>query len=142
MSLVEILVALAVVITIFTPIFSLLSMATIKAYRGGDETVATIYANDVLEIIRGAPFDAFPPDDQWMDRKQILYEHNIPTGYELDKYEDRYNLKAKVSEVPGYPPNYIKMVTVQVVFQSRLKGESADKKPKEVTLVTFYTPSQ
>lgn len=138
MTLVEVLVALAVIVTIFTPIFSLLSTSTIRAYRGGDETVATIYANDVLEIIRGAPYDSFLANDQPMSLQQVLYEHNIPTGYELDKYEDRFTVSAKVSPVEGYPPEFIKQVTVEATWQSRQKKD----KTLFVRLVTFYTPSQ
>ncbi len=141
MSLIEILVALAVVVTIFTPIIALVSMATIRAYRGGDDTVATIYGNDVLEIIRGAPYEAFMPNDQWMNMQQILYEHNIPTGYELEKYEKRFVVAAKVSEVEGYPPTLMKQITVEVKFPPRKKRPKKDEF-RTIVLTTFYTPSQ
>ena len=142
MSLVEILVALAVVVTIFTPIIAMVSMATIRAYRGGDETVATIYANDVLEIIRGAPYEAFMPNDQWMNMQQILYEHNIPTGYELEKYEKRFVVAAKVSEIEGYPPQLMKQVTVEVKYKPRIKKRGKEDEEKSVVLTSFFTPSK
>ena len=142
MSLVEILVALAVVVTIFTPIIAMVSLATIRAYRGGDETVATIYANDVLEIIRGAPYESFMPNDTWMNMHQILYEHNIPTGYELEKYEKRFIVAAKVSEVEGYPPQLMKQVTVEVKYEPRIRQKKKANQERTVVLTSFYTPSK
>ena len=145
MSLIEILMAIALVIVIFTPIIALMSTATIRAYRGGDETIATIYANDVIEIIRGAPYDSFMPKDNWMSLQQVLYEHNIPTGYELEKYEDRFTVAAKVSSIEGYPSSLIKQVTVKVSWKPKIALRSkkrSEVKDQDVILSTFYTPSK
>jgi prepilin-type N-terminal cleavage/methylation domain-containing protein len=146
MTLVEVLITLAIVVTIFAPIMSMISLSTLKAYRGGDRTVATIYANDLLEIIRGAPYDAFVANDQWMTLKQVLYEHNIPSGYFIDKYDTRFSLRAKVSNVEGYPARKIKWVTVECQWKRRTKGETKSSDGKElansIVLISAYTPTE
>lgn len=146
MTLVEILITLAIVVTIFAPIMSMISLSTLKAYRGGDRTVATIYANDLLEIIRGAPYGAFIANDQWMTLKQVLYEHNIPTGYFIEKYDDRFSLRAKVTKVEGYPARKIKWVTVECQWKRRTKGKTKSEDGKElansIALISAYTPTE
>ena len=144
MTLVEILITLAIVVSIFAPIMSMISLGTLKAFRGGDRTIATIYTNDLIEIIRGAPYGAFSANDQWMNLQQVLYEHNIPTGYMIEKYDDRFSLRAKVSEVEGYPPGKIKWVTVECQWKKRTKRK--DNQGQEVvnsiTLISAYTPAE
>ena len=146
MTLVEVLITLAIVVTIFAPIMSMISLGTLKAYRGGDRSVATICANDLLEIIRCAPYGSFVANDQWMTLKQVLYEHNIPTGYFIDKYEDRFTLRAKVSEVEGYPPRKIKWVTVECQWKKRTKATMKDGSGKDlansIVLISAYTPTE
>jgi len=144
MTLVEVLITLALVVSIFAPIMSMISLGTLKAYRGGDRTIATIYTNDLLEIIRGAPYGAFLANDQWMTLKQVLYEHNIPTGYFIEKYDERFSLRAKVSEVEGYPARKIKWVTVECQWKKRIKSKKQDEQERvnSIVLISAYTPAE
>lgn len=146
MTLVEVLITLAIVVTIFAPIMSVISLSTLKAYRGGDRTIATIYTNDLLEIIRGAPYGAFAAKDQWMTLKQVLYEHNIPTGYFIEKYDERFTLRAKVTKMEGYPARKIKWVTVECQWKRRIKTRENKKDGKEmansIVLISAYTPTE
>jgi type II secretory pathway pseudopilin PulG len=137
MTMVEVLVTLVVIVSIIGPIFAALHQATRRVYRGGDETLATIYGREVLETIRGAPYTAFSPNDQPMNPEQIFREHNIPEGVDISKYPDRYSIEATVSPVEGYHPTEMKRVKVVVAWNDR-----TTKKPKNAVFATFYRPTR
>ncbi len=135
MTVIEVMVTLVVVVAVIGQIFVLLRQGFLRVYRGGDETLATVYASEILETIRGAPYAAFAPNGQEMTPEQIFKEHNIPEGTELENYDPRFVITARVSPIEGYDPRDMKKIEVTVTWDDR-----STKKPKSAVLVTFYTP--
>ena len=139
MTLAEVLVTLAVITGLFVPILVLMQTSTIRVYRSSDETLATIYATDMIEIIRGAPFFAFKPDGKPMGLREIFIEHagRIPAGYDPSRYDKRFQIEVKVQPAgmeEDYSTNKIRMVWVAVRWKSRRTGQD---KTREIA--TFYT---
>lgn len=140
MTLAEILVTLAVITCLFLPIIVMMQTGTIRVYRSADETLATIYATDMVEIIKGAPFLAFLPDGHWMDLREIFVENagRIPSGYDPTRYDPRFIIKVKVTPAgKEYSADKIRMVRVVVQWDQR-----NTKKPKQREVATFYTPAK
>lgn len=136
MSMVEVLITLVMVASAFGASFMALSQGTRQVYRGGDETLATIYASEIIETIRGAPYGLFQANDQPMNPQQIFNEHNIPEGVDISQYSERFGIEATVSTVEGYSPRKMKQVKVVVSWKDRVT-----KKPKNAVFVTFYSPA-
>lgn len=135
LTMVEILITLVVIVAILGPIFLQMRLGTARVYRGGDETLATMYAAEIIETIRGAPYGVFAPNEQEMTPEQIFKEHNIPEGTDISKYHERFTIRAKVSPVEGYDPLDMKKIEVTVTWEDR-----TTKRPKSAVLATFYTP--
>ncbi len=135
MTIVEILVTLVIIGASFTPIIGMLSMSTHKIYWGGDETHATILASDILEVIRGAPYDAFfwKDEEVGMTLQDIFKKHPIPQTHDLDKYDSRFTIIADVTAAGDLPPSQLKRVKVIVTW----KDKKTDK-PRSIALVSFY----
>lgn len=136
MSMVEVLITLVLITSVIGAIFMALTQGTRRIYRGGDETQATIYASEIIETIRGAPFGVFQANDQPMTPAQIFNEHNIPEGVDISSYPRRFRIEATVSAVEPYSPDKLKQVKVVVSWDDR-----ASKLPKSAVFVTFYTPA-
>ncbi len=140
MTLVEVLVTLAVITTLFLPIIIMMQTGTMRVYRSGDETLATIYATDMIEIIRGAPFLAFLPDGHWMDLREIFVENagRLPSGYDPSRYDPRFIIKVKIAPAgKEYSADSIRMVRVVVQWNQR-----NTKRPRQREIATFYTPAK
>lgn len=135
LTIVEVLLTLVLVAGVLGPIFVLMSTGTKRGYRGGDETLATLYATEIVETIRGAPFGAFQANDQPMSLQQIFNEHNVQEGIDISKYEPRFSIQATVSAIPDYDPRDMKKIEVLVGWKDRATGQD-----KSVVLATFYTP--
>ncbi len=136
MTMVEVLITLVMVTITIGAIFTALSQGTRIAYRGGDESLATVYATGIIETIRGAPFGTFEANEQPMNLEQVFNEHNIPAGVDLSEYPSRFQFEATVSPVEGYSPSRMKQVKLVVSWSDR-----ATKKTKSAVFVTFYTPA-
>lgn len=137
-TILEILFGLVLFSLLFGAFMLLSRQGVLQIYKGGDETLATIYASEILETIRGAPFNAFPANDLPMNLEQIFREHNVPEGVEFENYVEYMNVEAKVSPVPGYDPAKIKQVQVVVAWNDRANNDL----PKNVRLITFYTSEE
>lgn len=137
LTLVEVLVTLVLIVSAIAAIFVVLQTATRRSYRAGEETLATIYASDIMEAIRGAPYGAFPANGQDMTPRQVFQEHNIPESSDLATYDEQFSILARVSPVEPYDPSEMKKIEVVVSWESRPAGT-----PKNATLVTFYRPSK
>ncbi|MBI4872573.1 MAG: hypothetical protein HY814_13515 [Candidatus Riflebacteria bacterium] len=137
LTIVEILVTLVIIGLMFGPIFAWIVTSSRAIYWGGDETLATIYASDVIEVIRGAPYDAFFWKDEELNMtlQDIYTKHPIPQRDDLKKYDERFTILADVTVAGDIPPKVMKMVRVRVAW----KDKSTQNK-RELKLVTFYGP--
>jgi len=127
-----------VVTGLFAPIFVMMQTGTIRVYRSADDTAATIYATDMIEIIRGAPFHAFLPDNKPMDLHDIFVKHEgrIPRGYDPTRYDKRFSIRARVAPAGAkYSPDKIRMVEVLVQWTDRRTNKLKDRR-----VATFFTP--
>lgn len=136
MTLVEILLTMVMITLVVGAIFTTARQGTMHVYRGGDETLATIYAAEIIETIRGAPFSTFAANGQPMTPEQVFQEHNIPEGVDISQYPPRFRIEATVSPVEPYSPSKIKHVKVIVNWDDR-----ASQKTKSAIFNTFYTPA-
>ncbi len=134
-TLVEVLITLLLAVMIFSPIYLMLSHGSIRAYRGSDRNQATIYASDVIEIIRGAPYDAFPPDDKELSLEDILKNPAVFGDYDAEGFDPRFRITARVSPLEGYDPNKLKKVLVEVAWKSRLS-----RKGRKIVMCTICSP--
>lgn len=136
MTLVEILLTMVLITLVVGAIFTTARQGTIQVYRGGDETLATIYAAEIVETIRGAPFATFAANGQPMTPEQIFREHNIPEGVDISQYPDRFRLEATVGPAEPYAPTKMKHIKVIVNWDDRASGNT-----KSAIFNTFYTPA-
>ena len=140
MTMVEILVTLAVVTLMFGPIFALVQQATRRTLRGGDASIATIYAADIIELVRGGPYDAFfkdgtTPDDN-IALKDVFARSSFFKGYDPDKYDKRFTIVVDVDKAGELDPAKMKQVTVHVQWVDKVT-----KATQNVLLCTFYSPA-
>ena len=142
LSIVEILVTLVVVTLLFGPIFALLQSSHRRTLRGGDETIATIYAADVIELVRGGPYEAFFKDggnpDKDVPLKEVFARSNFFKGYDYSKYDDRFTITVDVGPAGELEPSKMKQVTVKVTWEDKVT-KSLTTNP--VILATFYSPA-
>jgi hypothetical protein len=141
MTMVEILITMVLVVLIFSAIFQLVQISHRRTLRGGDLTIATIYAADVLELVRGGPYEAFFKDGQTpekdLDLKTVFSRSSFFKGYDPGKYDSRFDIRVSVGPAGEMPPSKLKQVSVTVTWKERLTGRI----PHPVKMVTFYSPS-
>ncbi|MBI4866150.1 MAG: hypothetical protein HY816_04285 [Candidatus Wallbacteria bacterium] len=137
LTIVEILITLVLIATVFGGVFVLVMHASMRVYRGGDETLATIYASDIIEVVRGSPYEAFfwKEPELGMTLQDVFKKHPIPQRDDLDKYDKRFTILTDVMQAGDVPPAVLKKVRVTVVWKDRTKDTK-----HEVKLVTFYGP--
>jgi hypothetical protein len=140
LTLVEILVTLVVVTFLFVPIFALIQMGHLGSLRGGDETIATVYAADIIELVRGGPYEAFFKDgatpDKGLPLKDVFARSNFFKGYDAEKYSERFHVTVDVGPAGDLEPSKMKQVIVYVAWDDKVT-----KKPKGIKLATFYSPA-
>lgn len=138
---VEVLITLVVVTLLFGPIFSLLQGSHRRTLRGGNETIATIYAADVIELVRGGPYEAFYKDggapDKDVPLKEVFARSNFFKGYDYSKYDARFNVTVSVAAAGELEPSKMKMVTVRVDWEDKVTKKPANP----VVLATYYSPA-
>lgn len=137
LTIVEILVTLVIIGIVFGGIFGAVFMGTKQVYWGGDETLATIYGSDIIEVVRGAPYDAFFWKDEElnMTMADLFNKHPIPQRDDLTKYDSRFTILVDVTAAGDLPPAAMKMVRVRVQWKDK-----QTEARKEIKLVTFYGP--
>jgi hypothetical protein len=138
MSIVEVLVTLVVVTMLFMPIFLLITQSHRRALRGGDETIATVYATDVIELVRGGPYDAFFPEagspETNLDLRTVFGRSNYFRGYDASRYDDRFTITVDVGRAGEMDPRKLKEVKVKVAWRDKVSNER-----KAIKVVTFYS---
>ena len=139
---VEILVTLVIVTLLFGPIFGMLISAHRRTLRGGDETIAVVYAADVIELVRGGPFEAFYKDGQTPDKdlelKDVFSRSNFFKGYDVEKYDKRFHITVDVGAAGELEAAKMKQVTVKVSWEDKVTKRTTDH---GVILCTFYSPA-
>lgn len=142
LSIVEVLVTLVVVTLLFGPIFLLLQTSHLRTLRGGDETIATIYATDVIELVRGGPYEAFYKDGAAAEKdiplKDVFARSNFFKGYDYSKYDQRFTITVDVGPAGELEPSKMKQVVVRVNWEDKVTKKPA--KPG-VVMATFYSPA-
>lgn len=142
MSMVEILVTLAVVTLMFGPIFTMLQSSHLRTVRGGDETIATVYAADVIELVRGGPYEAFFKDGGTPDKdvplKDVFARSNFFKGYDYEKYDKRFTITVDVGPAGELEPAKMKMVTVKVTWEDKVTKKAT---AAPVIMATYYSPA-
>jgi hypothetical protein len=140
LTMVEILVTLVVVTFLFIPIFSLIQLAQKMGLRGGDESLATVYAADVIELVRGGPYEAFFKDggnpDKALPLNEVFARSNFFKGYDWEKYDKRFHITVSVSAAGDIEPAKMKQVVVEVAWDDKVT-----QKPRGIKLATFYSPA-
>jgi len=139
-TIIEILITLVLVTLLFIPIVQLMQLGTKRVYRGGDETLATIYAADIIELIRGGPYEAFyengQKEEKGLDLKEVFGRSPFFKGYDPSSYIDRFTIAVDVGPAGEIPPKKLKQVRVTVAWKER-----TTENPKSIKMVTFYSPS-
>lgn len=140
LTMVEILVTLVVVTFLFIPIFSLIQMSHLRSLRGGDETIATVYAADIIELVRGGPYEAFFKDgatpDKMLPLNEAFARSNFFKGYDAEKYDKRFHITVDVGPAGDIEPSKMKCVVVHVAWDDKLTKDT-----KAIKLATFYSPA-
>lgn len=140
LTMVEILVTLVVVTLLFGPIFVLIQSSHLRTLRGGDESIATIYAADVIELVRGGPFEAFFKEggapEKALPLKDVFARSNFFKGYDSEKYDKRFAITVDVGPAGELEPSKMKQVVVHVAWKDKVT-----KKPVEIKIATFYPPA-
>ena len=138
----EILVTLVIVTLLFGPIFTLLTESHRRTLRGGDDTIGTIYATDVIELVRGGPFEAFYKDGATPEKdlplKEVFARSNFFKGYDATKYDDRFTITVDVGPAGELEPSKMKQVVVHVTWTDKVTKKLTTQ---AVTLATFYSPA-
>ena len=141
MTMVEVLVTMVIIVLLFGPVFGLIQQGHKRTLRGGDQTIAVIYAADVLELIRGGPYDAFYKDgsqpEQNLDLKTVFSRSAFFKGYDPAKYDARFDIRVDVGAAGDVPASKLKQVTVWVSWIDKLTKRPA----RPIKMVTFYSPA-
>ena len=140
LSMVEILVTLVVVTLLFGPIFTLIQWSHLRTLRGGDESIATVYAADVIELVRGGPYESFFKDggtpEKDLPLKDVFSRSNFFKGYDAEKYDKRFTILVDVGPAGDLEPSKMKQIIVKVGWKDK-----ATKTDKVIKLATFYSPA-
>lgn len=140
LTMVEILVTLVVVTLLFGPIFVLIQTSHLRTLRGGDESIATIYAADVIELVRGGPYEAFFKEGGAAEKgvllKDVFSRSNFFKGYDAEKYDKRFAITVDIGPAGELEPSKMKQVVVHVAWKDKVT-----KKPIEIKVATFYPPA-
>lgn len=140
LTMVEILVTLVVVTFLFVPIFTLIQFSHLRALRGGEETIATVYAADIIELVRGGPYEAFFKDggtpDKMLPLNEVFARSNFFKGYDWEKYDKKFHITVDVGAAGDIEPSKMKQVIVHVAWDDKMT-----KRPLSIKLATFYSPA-
>jgi hypothetical protein len=137
---VEILVTLAILALMFGPLFALIQLSHKRTLRGGDKTIATVYAADIIELIRGGPYDAFlkegAAEEKGLDLTTVFQRSNFFKGYDVSKYDSRFDVRVDVGPAGDLPRSHMKQVRVTVNWL-----DTQTKKVDTLKLVSYYSPA-
>lgn len=140
LTLVEILVTLVVVTLLAGPIFAVIQFSHLRTLRGGDESIATVYAADVIELVRGGPYEAFfkegaaPEKD--LPLKEVFSRSNFFKGYDAEKYDRRFTITVDVGPAGELEPAKMKCIVVKVAWKDKVTKDRI-----KIKLATFYSPA-
>jgi prepilin-type N-terminal cleavage/methylation domain-containing protein len=145
MTLLEILLTLVIISILFVPILNLIQQGSKRSYRGGDMTLATIYAADIMELIRGGPYEAFFPDGEKEDKdltlKEVFGRSNFFKGYDPENYKsDRFEIRVDVGPAGKLSPKKMKQARIKIQWSERDPGRK-DPIKHEIRMVCFYSPA-
>lgn len=139
---VEILVTLVVISMLFIPMFAMLQSGSRRTLRGGDASLATVYGCDVIELVRGGPYEAFFKDGAQEEKdlplRDVFGRSNFFKGYDSSKYDARFTITVDVGKAGDLDPAKMKQVTVKVNWLDKVTNKPT---AAPVKLITFYSPA-